>query len=162
MLASLLSLAAVLTARGALASSVEGELAADVAAVASSSPPLFSGPDARERTARLLLVWASRESAGHAGALGDCAPGTRTVATCRSFGAMQIQRPWLSAMDLEPADVLENRRRALAAGLSVLRYLSERCGSVRAGLRAYAGGTCAGTVRARALVEARCAESGAC
>lgn len=162
MLAALLSLASVLTAHGALSAATAPELAADVAEVVSRSPPLFDGADARERTARLLLVWSSRESGGQTGAIGDCAPGPRTVATCRSYGTMQLQRPWLAAMDLEPADVLEDRRRALAAGLVVLRHLTDRCGSLRAGLRAYASGTCAGTPRARALVEARCKESGVC
>lgn len=162
MLPALLTLASVLINRGALTTTTAPELAADVAEVAAAEPPLFDGEGAREKTARLLLVWSSRESGGQTAAIGDCAPGKRTIATCRSFGAMQLQRLWLGVLDLSPEDVLEDRRLALRSGLSVLRQLRDRCGSVRAGLRAYAAGTCAGTIRARALVDARCAESGAC
>lgn len=162
MLPALLTLASVLINRGALAATTAPELAADVAEVAAAEPPLFDGPTAREKTARLLLVWSSRESGGQTAAIGDCAPGKRTIATCRSFGAMQLQRLWLHELDLEPADVLEDRKLALRSGLDVFRRLRDRCGSVRAGLRAYASGSCVGTTRARTLVEARCAESGAC
>ena len=162
MLAALLALASVLTTRGALALDQADPLARDVAEVAGSEPPLFDGADGREKTARLLLAWSARESGGNVGALGDCAPGKRTVATCRSFGRMQTNALWLSTLDLSPADVLEDGRLALRSGLAVMRTLRDRCGSVRAGLRAYASGSCAGTPRARALVVSRCAESGAC
>jgi hypothetical protein len=162
MLAPLLALAGLLAARGALTNATAPELAADVFEVATSEPPLFDGADAREKTARLLLVWAARESAGQIAALGDCAPGKRTLATCRSFGAMQMDRGWLAALELAPADVLADRRLALRSGLDVFRRLRDKCGGVRAGLRAYASGTCAGSPRARALVEWRCKEAGAC
>jgi len=162
MLTALLALASVLTARGALAPTQSDALARDVLEVASSELPLFDGADGRERTARLLLAWAARESGGNVAALGDCAPGKRTVATCRSFGRMQTSALWLGTLNLAPADVLEDGRLALRAGLSVMRTLRDRCGSVRAGLRAYASGACAGTPRARVLVVSRCAESGAC
>ena len=162
MLAPLLALATALASRGALLAATAPELAADVTDVVAIEAPLFDGPDGRDKTARLLLVWSARESAGQVNAIGDCAPGKRTVATCRSFGRMQVNRLWLGVLDLEPADVLGDGRLALRAGLDVWRRLRDKCGTVRGALRAYASGSCAGSPRARAIVEARCAESGAC
>lgn len=148
----------------AMPSSAVIERAMDVRIVALDSEPLFDGADGRERTARLLAEWMGRESAGNADAMGDCDADEhgkliRTVATCRSFGAMQSGRMWLGERIPE---VLASRRLGLRIGLDVMRLLAAKCGSVRGGLLAYASGSCTGTPRARALVSARCAASGAC
>lgn len=140
-----------------------GEVAAiaeDVRAVVLDEPPLFAGADARLRTGQLAIVWMLRESAGRADALGDCDdPEHRTVDTCRSFGAMQMNRMWLGA---RVAEVLGDRRLALRLALELMRELAVTCGSVRAGLQAYASGICSGSPRARALVAHRCAIAGGC
>lgn len=163
MLLDLLTLTTALTSRGVLASENAQSLAADAAEVASVEEPLFSGEKARERTARLLVVWAARESAGHVSILGDCAnPKKKTVDTCASYGRLQTSKAWLLAFDTKPADVLSDGRLSLRVGLSVMRRLRDTCGSVKAGLRAYGSGLCAGTVRARQIAEQRCQEAGGC
>jgi hypothetical protein len=122
----------------------------DVAAVVEVEAPLL---DSREATGRLLVVWAWGESSWRTGALGDCSnPAHRTVATCRSFGVLQMNRMWLGG---EVEAVLSDRRLALRRGLALMRDLAGKCGSVRAGLRAYASGSCQGTIRSRRIVDHR-------
>lgn len=126
------------------------DLAVDVRAVAMAEEPLFSGDDAVERTALLLAVWTVRESAGQS-VLGD------KGAAC---GALQLHEVARQGVTCEA--MLADRRVALAAGLSWMRRMRDACGSVPAGLRAFASGTCAGTPRARDLVRVRCALAGGC
>ncbi len=149
MIAELVFLGAALAGSSVSGQSVV-DAALDVRDVALEEPPLFAGPDGRERTARLLLVWSWRESAWRADAIGDSGA---------SLGAMQMNRSWLGS---RARDVLGDRRLALRLGLALMRNLAESCGSVRRGLHAYACGTCSGSVRARELVANRCALAGGC
>lgn len=126
------------------------DLAVDVRAVALAEEPLFDGDDGRQRTAMLLAVWSYRESAGQS-VMGDLG------AAC---GAMQLHE--MARQGVTCAAMLADRRVALAAGLSWMRVTRDRCGSVPAGLRAYASGSCSGSPRARDLVRARCALIGGC
>lgn len=123
-------------------------LVLDVLDVAADEPPLWGD---RARTARLLVVWAARESAGRADAVGDQG---------RACGVLQLHE--VARGGRTCADLRASRRVGLRAGLAWMRYTAERCGSVVAGLRAYASGSCAGTHRARELVQARCALIGGC
>lgn len=145
----LLELLALITSLG-LRDGTALDLAVDVRAVAMTEEPLFLGDDAVERTALLLAVWTVRESAGQS-VLGD------KGAAC---GALQLHEVARQGVTCEA--MLADRRVALAAGLSWMRRMRDACGSVPAGLRAYASGTCAGTPRARDLVRVRCALAGGC
>lgn len=145
----LLELFALITSLG-LRDGTALDLAVDVRAVAMTEEPLFSGNDAVERTALLLAVWTVRESAGQS-VLGD------KGAAC---GALQLHEVARQGVTCEA--MLADRRVALAAGLSWMRRMRDACGSVPAGLRAFASGTCAGTPRARDLVRVRCALAGGC
>jgi hypothetical protein len=165
MLLNLLVLTAALTTRGVLASEHARSLADDAAEVVAGAEeqPLFPGSDGREKTARLLIVWAAHESAGHVNILGDCTnPSKKSVETCNSIGRMQTSKAWIHEIGFTSSEVLASGRLSLRIGLEVMRRLRDQCGSVRSGLRAYASGSCAGTIRARALVEARCKEIGGC
>jgi hypothetical protein len=157
MLTTLLTLTALLTNKGVLSADQTQSLAEDAAYVAEHEEPLFSGN--REKTARLLVVWAARESAGQVAIMGDCSdPKKKSVDTCRSFGRMQTSKQWLMLLGLTTESVMLDGRESLRAGLAVMRRLRDQCGSVRAGLRAYASGSCVGSMRARTLVESRCKE----
>ena len=123
------------------------DLAVDVRSVALTEPPLFSGDDARERTARLLAVWTMRESAVRP-LLGDAG---------RACGALQLHEMARQGVTCEA--MLADRRLALATGLAWMRSMRDACGSVEGGLRAYASGSCAGSAR---LVRQRCALAGGC
>lgn len=118
------------------------DLAADVRHVALTDAPMFGGADGRLATARLLAVWTIRESGGRS-IMGDHG------AAC---GAMQLHEVARQGVPCEA--MLANRRVALSSGLAWMRAMRDRCGSVRAGLRAYASGSCSGAVT---LVRVRCA-----
>lgn len=126
------------------------DLAVDVRHVAMTEAPLFATDDGREATARLLLVWTIRESAGRS-VMGDHG------AAC---GAMQLHE--VARQGVACADMLADRRVALRAGLAWMRAMRDQCGSVVGGLRAFASGSCVGTPRARDLVRVRCALAGGC
>jgi hypothetical protein len=123
----------------------------DVRAVALEEPPLFAGSDGRERTARLLMVFAWKESAWRADVTGDHG------AACGVLQLHNVARAGVSC-----AAIRADRRLGLRVGLAFMRDLRDRCGSVRAGLRAFASGTCAGSIRARELVAHRCSLAGGC
>lgn len=134
--------------------------AEDVRSVVLESPSLFAGDDGKTRTALLLIVWMWKESAWRTDALGDCDdPAHRTVATCRSFGAMQMQRHFLKD---QVHAVLGDRQLALRLALNVMIELRDKCGSVRSGLDAYASGKCKGNAHSHAIVAWRCHLSHAC
>lgn len=122
------------------------DLAVDVRSVAMAEDPLVD--DDRAATARLLLVWTIRESAGRS-VMGDQG---------RACGALQLHE--LARQGVTCEAMLANRRVALAAGLAWMRRMRDRCGSVAAGLRAFASGSCEGSPRARDLVRVRCALAG--
>lgn len=126
------------------------ELARDVAVVTSEADPLPLDEDletARLKTGMLLEEWAIDEAAGLEDVVGDGG---------RSCGTMQTQ-PWLVGI---PCDRLRaSRRVSLRAGLELMRASIARCGSVRGGLGAYAGGYCGARPK---LVAARCNRSEAC
>lgn len=122
------------------------DLAIDVRAVVSQHDPLPTTD--RLTTARLLAVWAYRESAGRS-VMGD------QGAAC---GVLQLHE--VARQGTPCTEILADRRVGLALGLAWMQRMSEQCGSLRGGLRAYASGTCAGSMRARELVEARCALAG--
>lgn len=127
-------------------------LAFDVRDVALEDAPLFAGDDARMRTAMLLAVWTVRESAGKADAIGD------SGAAC---GPMQLHAHARGGVTC--AEMARDRQVGLRAGLAWMREMRDVCGgSVVRGLRAFASGTCAGSMRARDLVDHRCRLSGAC
>lgn len=125
------------------------DLVLDVVEVAAEELPLWA--EDRARTARLLLVWAARESAGRADAVGDAG---------QACGVLQLHP--VARGGATCAELRASRRLGLRRGLAWMRALSARCGSVVGGLRAYASGRCAGTERARLLVAARCALAGGC
>lgn len=161
MLTELLALTLVLTNKGALAPEHARSLAEDAADVASTDDPLFDGPNGRERTARLLVVWSTRESAGVASSLGGCLDDKpKTLSTCTSFGRMQMTRVWFKHFGTSPEIVLGDGKLALRLGLAAMRSLRVTCKSVKGALRAYASGRCEG--RATTLVENRCKEIGGC
>jgi hypothetical protein len=138
---------AALVALPGVASARAMEAAEDVAFVVEERGAL-PGLDA-EQTARLLIEWHAREASLRADLIGDGG---------RAFGALQVRRGWFAGHSA--ADVLGSRRLGLALGLDVMRASILRCGSVRAGLGAFAtAGKCGGAPR---LVARRCRQSGAC
>lgn len=156
-------LAARLSALGSIHQSDVAGLVSDVQEVAIIEEPLFDGDDytARLRTAKLLVVWSIRESAGKANALGDCDDSAhRTTATCRSVGAMQINKLWLPAFAVSAESLLADRKLSLRIGLSLMRQLRDKCGSVSRGLNAYASGKCSGNASSKSKVAYRCAVAG--
>lgn len=118
------------------------DLAIDVRHVALTEQPL---DDDRVLTARVLAVWAYRESAGRS-ILGDHG------AAC---GVLQLHD--VARQGTPCSEILADRRLGLRLGLAWMRKMSEQCGSVRKGLGAYATGSCIG---GRDLVRARCAVAG--
>lgn len=161
MLSELFLLTASLVTRSLLAPEEADSLATDAFTVANEDAPLFDGADGRAKTARLLVLWASRESAGRVSILGDCSnPSKRTMDTCRSLGRMQTNRLWIERFGATPASVLSDGLLSLRVGLSTMRHLKAVCGSVKGALRAYASGSCAGSTRSRLIVESRCKEIG--
>lgn len=118
------------------------DLAIDVRHVALTEQPL---DDDRALTARILAVWAYRESAGRS-ILGDHG------AAC---GVLQLHD--VARQGTPCAEILADRRLGLRLGLAWMRQMAEQCGSVRRGLGAYATGSCIG---GRDLVRARCAVAG--
>ena len=118
------------------------DLAIDVRSVAMTEQPL---DDDRALTARVLAVWAYRESAGRS-VMGDHG------AAC---GVLQLHEQ--ARQGHACAEILADRRLGLRLGLAWMRRMAEQCGSVRKGLGAYATGSCIG---GRDLVRARCAVAG--
>lgn len=118
------------------------DLAIDVRSVAMTEQPL---DDDRALTARVLAVWAYRESAGRS-ILGDHG------AAC---GVLQLHE--VARQGTPCAEILADRRLGLRLGLAWMRRMAEQCGSLRRGLGAYATGSCIG---GRDLVRARCAVAG--
>ena len=118
------------------------DLAIDVRHVALTEAPLA---DDRELTARILAVWAYRESAGRS-VIGDHG------AAC---GVVQLHE--MARQGVPCSEILADRRVGLRLGLAWMRRMTEQCGSLRGGLRAYSSGSCAGAV---SLVRSRCAVAG--
>ena len=118
------------------------DLAIDVRSVAMTEQPL---DDDRQLTARVLAVWAYRESAGRS-IMGDHG------AAC---GVLQLHEQ--ARQGTPCSEILADRRLGLRLGLAWMRRMSEQCGSLRRGLGAYATGSCIG---GRDLVRARCALAG--
>ena len=118
------------------------DLAIDVRHVALTEAPLDAD---RLMTARVLAVWAYRESAGRS-IMGDHG------AAC---GVLQLHEQ--ARQGTPCAEILADRRLGLRLGLAWMRRMSEQCGSLRKGLGAYATGSCIG---GRELVRARCAVAG--
>lgn len=118
------------------------DLALDVRHVALTEQPL---DDDRMLTARVLAVWAYRESAGRS-ILGDHG------AAC---GVLQLHE--VARQGTPCSEILADRRLGLRLGLAWMRRMAEQCGSLRRGLGAYATGSCIG---GRELVRARCAVAG--
>ena len=118
------------------------DLAIDVRSVAMTEEPLDND---RAMTARVLAVWAYRESAGRS-VMGDHG------AAC---GVLQLHE--VARQGTPCSEILADRRLGLRLGLAWMRRMSEQCGNVRKGLGAYATGSCIG---GRDLVRARCALAG--
>lgn len=118
------------------------DLAVDVRYVALTEAPLDAD---RLMTARVLAVWAYRESAGRS-VMGDHG------AAC---GVLQLHD--VARQGHACSEILADRRLGLRLGLAWMRRMSEQCGSLRRGLGAYATGSCIG---GRELVRARCAVAG--
>jgi hypothetical protein len=115
----------------------------DVIAVVAELPEAERG-----RWARLLFVFAFRESSFEAGAVGDGG---------LSLGVLQVRRMWIAKYGSTPAKVLASRREGLRVGLALLRDLERECGSLRAGLGAFVTGKCQDGVP---LVARRCRDAG--
>lgn len=126
-------------------------LAEDIAYVVSTEDPIdFPGRDPDEDrvdTATLTTKWIGWESGGDEKAVGDAG---------RSCGAGQVQ-PHLVGTTC--AALTSSRRFAIRVTVVLMRELVRRCGSVRAGLGAYAGGTCGARAE---LVARRCRDAGVC
>ena len=118
------------------------DLAIDVRSVAMTEEPLDND---RALTARVLAVWAYRESAGRS-VMGDHG------AAC---GVLQLHE--VARQGTPCSEILADRRLGLRLGLAWMRRMAEQCGSLRRGLGAYATGSCIG---GRDLVRARCALAG--
>lgn len=130
------------------------DVANDAYAVAMSEEPLWN--NGQLKTGKLLVVMAGRESAGNATVIGDSGA---------AHGAMQIHpRVWGRFLEERGFDytVYYERRDSMRAMLAIVRHLTERCGSVKRALYAYASGSCFGNVVAKPKMEARCALIGGC
>lgn len=123
----------------------------DVVSVVVDSNSTLTG--SKMSDAFLLGTWIARESAGHGPVIGDKGA---------SHGAMQIGGSWFAFCGMTPAELRSDRRRNIACGYDIMKSLVTTCGSVRGALRGYSSGKCSGTNSARAKVESRCKESGAC
>jgi hypothetical protein len=129
-----------------ISSGEAASIADDVRAVVLEEEPLFAGEDAEERTAQMLIVFAKREAAFRNDLIGD------QGAACSVLQLHELARDGHSCAELQA-----DRRLALRVGLAWMRRMRDVCGgSVRAGLRAFASGVCAGSPRGRVLVESRC------
>lgn len=100
----------------------------------------------RETWARLAFVFAFYESAWMTAAVGDGG---------RSLGVLQVNSMWLGSYSR--ADVLKDRVLGFRLGIRTMRRLVSECGSMSAGLGAYASGQCNG---AAFLVKRRCKLAG--
>lgn len=106
---------------------------------------------AREKTAELLVVWTSAESAGKTWLDGDGGA---------SIGVMQINRRYLKHPALESFHASEDavrgdRRLAMRVSLAWMRYLRTICKGEKPGLLAYASGNCFGNPVAKSKVSYR-------
>ncbi len=143
--------AAVLVSSGIMDQKHAGNVAINaVAVVVDADGDTLTGDAMKD--VRLLINWQGHESAGRPHVEGDGGA---------SLGPMQINKQWAALFGVSEID-LKDPYTGVKVGYSIMKQLKKSCGSTRAGLRAYAGGTCAGTLRARALVETRCKETGAC
>lgn len=98
-------------------------------------------------TARRLVVWSWFESRWMAHALnpgGDC-------------GVLQVRSLWWQGHTC--AEIRKDRRLGFRLGMDAMVSLAETCGSMSAGLGAYASGKCGGSPM---LVARRCALSEGC
>lgn len=150
MLYTVFMFTAKLAALGIMDYAQAPSVAIDTVAVVLDSDSTLTGD--RLKDALLLADWIGHESAGHVHHDGDGG---------ESLGRMQIRRSWLKVFGGTEAD-LRHPREGIRFGYDLMKSLKTSCGSLRGGLRAYASGTCAGSLKARALVESRCKESGAC
>lgn len=108
--------------------------AADDLAQALEEEKAGEGSIDRATWTRLVFVWAYHESAFYTDAVGDGGA---------SVGVMQVQTPekWLAGATREK--VLKDRVLGFRVGIRVMRELVKKCGSLRAGLTAYAtDGSC--------------------
>lgn len=124
------------------------DVRATVLAAPPANPPAEDEDGARLLTARILTVFAWEESRFRASALGDSG---------RACGVLQLHEQARAGHSC--AAVRADRRLGLRLGLAWMRRMAVQCGSLEAGLRAYASGSCTG---ARALVARRCALAGGC
>jgi hypothetical protein len=125
----------------------------DVNYVASNEDPFFDGKEARLKTAKLLYVWASKESAGIVNIKGDKGA---------SIGIMQFRKEWLNKFNVKEEDVLKDARVALKLGLDIMKSLKCSCKTTKGALMAYASGSCIGNMRSKKIVEERCKLIGGC
>lgn len=100
---------------------------------------------ARERMARLLVVWSFYESSFVPEAIGDGG---------KACGLLQVH-----ANAKRCRELTRSAYEGMDAGATMLDGLIATCGSLRSALGAYATGQCGG---APALVERRCKEAGGC
>lgn len=161
MSAPLLALVVSLAA-GNVAASELAAVVADVEAVVASELPLFEGElaGARDKTARLLLNISFHESAWRTASIGDCVDSNhRTIATCKSFGVMQVQQP--EKWGFARGAIVKSRQTGFRAGLAVLRFAKATCGgSARHWLGLYASGVKCGW--AQHAAKKRCEAAGVC
>jgi hypothetical protein len=141
MTAALLALALLLAGASLPAADV-ALFVDDVVAVVEVDAPLVEGD--RTATGRLLVVWAWKEAAYRANAIGDGG---------KACGVLQLHA--IARAGHTCAELTADRRLALRVGLAWMRQMRDTCGSVRRGLLAYASGSCFGSLRARALVDHR-------
>lgn len=98
------------------------------------------------KDAKLLTVFGYHESEFRTDAVGDSG---------RSLGVLQV---WTGHLDPEHKEaILKDPALGFRLGYSTMRRLIRRCGSVKAGLGAYATGRCGGAPK---LVGWRCTQAG--
>lgn len=125
----------------------------DVNEVASAEEPFFKGEDGKLKTAKLLYVWASKESAGVINIKGDKG---------ESIGRMQFRKSWLNQFNVTEEEVLNDGKLALKIGLDIMKSLKASCKTTNGALMAYASGSCIGNMRSKKIVEERCKMIGGC
>lgn len=135
--------------KGRAANAVESaSVAASAVDATEFYPALKSNPEeAQEKLTRLLVAWSYWESTWDYRAIGD---------NGRSCGIMQVAAITAGRTCNE---LIASPKAGYAAGLTHMKYLVKRCGSLKSALGAYAAGKC-GAVPA--LVERRCTKSGGC
>ncbi|NBT35824.1 MAG: hypothetical protein EBT03_09880 [Betaproteobacteria bacterium] len=125
-----------------------GTAAAEAATEVAAGEHKFLGRDEASRAA-ILTVWAFHESRWNACAVGDSG---------RSIGLMQVNRVWIGQK--RASQVMCNAQAGMEEAIKILDVLTEKCGTPRRALTAYATGKCVSGKSVNAFVEHRWSQAG--